>query len=122
MSRGGLIVAAVVMSVVIAAGCLGWWLFATMPNGVYYTQVDNTRTEQLEPTGGFIDPTGGMVLSYTLPAFDAEGDMQEITFGTERELREDAYLRLTVVPIRGVMEWNEVAFEELPPQVQARFA
>ena len=36
------------------------------------------------------------------------------------QLREGAYLRLSVLPVRGVTEWNEVQYEELPSAVQAR--
>ncbi len=88
-------------------------------NAAYYTQVDNARTEELESRGGVIDPTGGMSLLYRLPAYDEQGNGREVSFGTERQLREGAYLKLEVEPIRGVVGWKEVSFDELPQEAQA---
>ena len=88
-------------------------------NAAYYTQVDNARTEELESRGGVIDPTGGMSLLYRLPAYDEQGNGREVSFGTERQLREGAYLKLEVEPIRGVVGWEEVSFDELPQEAQA---
>ena len=59
-----------------------------------------------------------MPLAYKLPAYDEAGKEKEISFGVERELRDDAYLDLQVVPIRGVMEWSEVQFDEMPEKAQ----
>lgn len=111
---------AVLLVVIVAVGVFGWWFVSEMPDGTYYTQVDNARTQELESKGGVIDPTGGMSIGYTLPAFDEAGDEKEISFGTERELREDAYLKLTVVPIRGVLEWEEVQFDDIPEKAQVK--
>lgn len=118
MYRKALTITAIAMALVAVTAGVGWWLLSGWAEGYYYVQVDNTKTKELEPTGGFIDPTGGMSLSYTLPAFDKEGAGRELSFGTERELREDAYLRLTVVPIRGVVEWMEVQPEDIPAKAQ----
>ena len=107
-----------IVLVAVAAGA-GWWIYSGLAEGYYYVQVDNSKTKELESRGGIIDPTGGMSLSYTLPAYDKEGAEREISFGTERELREGAYLRLTVVPVRGVVEWMEVQPEDIPAKAQA---
>lgn len=106
----------VVLSVVVVG--FGWLALSGAADEFYYTQVDNTRTAEVESQGGVVDPTGGMSLSYSLPAFDKNGNEKEIAFGTERQLREGAYLCLTVTPIRGVTEWKEVRFDELPVKVQ----
>ena len=37
---------------------------------------------------------------------------------TSRELREDAYLELEVMQIRGVVNWKEVQESELPEDVK----
>ena len=66
-----------------------------------YTQIDNTCCVEIEPDAG-------MTHEYTLPAVDAEGSAEQITFRTERVLREGAYLKLTVAPLRGVRAWEEV--------------
>lgn len=104
----------------VVAGIAGWWILFGSANGTYYTQIDNERTEELHPTGGIIDPTGGMSIRYTLPAYDEQGNEREISFGTERQLRDAAYLKLEVVPIRGVVGWEEVQFDELPQKVQTQ--
>lgn len=65
-----------------------------------------------------IDLDGGMSYSYTLPAYNEKGVEKEITFGASRELREEAFLKLTVSPVRGVVEWSEVQYGELPEAVQ----
>ena len=84
----------------------------------YYTQIDNSKIVQLESRGGVIDFNGGMSYQYTLFSYDENGKGKDIAFGTSRELREGAYIRLTVVPIRGVLEWEEVQYDELPVSVQ----
>lgn len=89
-------------------------------SGTYYTQIDNSKVKEQEPGGGVIDFTGGMPYIYTLSCYDKDGNMQELSFGTERKLRDDAYLQLDVVPVRGVMNWREVQFDELPVAVQRK--
>ena len=61
-----------------------------------------------------------MDYSYTLPGYDEKGRRTDITFGASRELREGAFLQLTVKPLRGVVEWEEVQYDELPVDVQRR--
>ena len=85
----------------------------------YYTQIDNSKIEQVESRGGVIDFTGGMSYQYTLFSCDEKGKGKDITFGTSRELKEGAFVRLTVMPIRGVLEWEEVQYDELPVAVQS---
>lgn len=46
---------------------------------------------------------------------------KEFTFKTSRELREDAYLKLKVLAITGVNNWEEVQFDELPDKVQKNY-
>jgi len=62
-----------------------------------------------------------MDYSYTLRCYDEDGNEKDITFGTSRELKEDAFIRLTVMPIRGVLEWVEVQYDELPTAVQKEY-
>lgn len=64
---------------------------------------------------------GSMDYLYTLPAYNEKGREKEITFGTSRQLREGAFLRLTVSPLRGVVEWKEVEYEELSADVREMF-
>ena len=55
---------------------------------------------------------------YKLEAVNAAGDRTEIEFGTSRELRQDAFLKLDLQPIRGVVGWSEVSEDALPPKAE----
>ncbi|MBD5477469.1 MAG: YxeA family protein [Lachnospiraceae bacterium] len=96
------------------------YVFAQNDSGYYYVQIDNSKIEQGNSRDGVIDFRGGMDYSYTLSAYDEKGRRTDITFGTSRELREGAFLQLTVKPLRGVVEWEEVQYDELPVDVQRR--
>jgi len=87
----------------------------------YYTRIDNTKVQEQTPSGGVIDPTGGMEYRYALTAYSETGDKTELTFGTSRILREGAYLKLTTLPMRGVTNWEEVAWEDLPEKVREQY-
>ena len=100
MGKRAAIVAVVVLVAAVAVVGFRWGLIPGMASGTYYT--------------------GGMPLLYTLPSYDENGSVQDLSFGTERQLREGACLRLSVLPVRGVTEWREVQYEELPSAVQAR--
>lgn len=107
---------------VIGAAGLGVWSFSESNGAYYYTRIDNSQIEQADSRGGVIDPDGGMPYSYTLPSYDESGAEKDIEFGASRELKEGAFLRLTVMPIRGVTEWSEVQYDELPQTVQKNYA
>lgn len=117
--KRSIIGAAVAIIVVAALVGAGWWILSGNAGAEYYTRIDNSKVEEVESNGGVIDFTGGMGYSYTLPCYDTNGGEHQLSFGTERELREGAYLKLEVEPIRGVIGWSEIQFDDLPPQVQA---
>ena len=96
------------------------YVFSENDSGYYYVQIDNSKIEQGNSRDGVIDFQGGMDYSYTLPAYDEKGRRTDITFGASRELREGAFLQLTVKPLRGVVEWEEVQYDELPVDLQRR--
>ena len=110
-------------AVVIAGLILGYTLLFTGSNDIkYYTQVDNTRLSQAGGQGAIdLSGNGGMDYSYTLASYDKNGNEKALTFGVSRELRESAFLCLTFRPGRGVMNWNEVQYDELPATVQTRY-
>ena len=68
-----------------------------------------------------IAPHGAMNYKYTLVAYDDSGNAKDITFETSKVLTDDAYLCLKVAPIRGVVTWAEVQFDELPSAVQEKY-
>ena len=111
-------------AVILAGGILCYTIFFTgMRDTVYYTQVDNTRISRAGGQGMIdLSGNGGMDFSYTLPSYREDGGQEDITFGVPRELREGAFLCLTVRPGRGVMTWAEVQYDELPPAVRAHYA
>lgn len=111
----GGVLAAVAVVIVLATGLMSG------SGSFYYTQIDNSKLTDGEPRDGVIDMQGGMPYSYTLTAYNEKGAEKDITFGASRELREDAFLQLTVSPVRGVVEWSEVSYEELPVKVQERY-
>ncbi len=114
----GIAVAAVLIGSLI---CIWQCLFSEAGGTYYYAQIDNSKLEEGGPRDGVIDMQGGMAYSYTLPAYDEKGGGKDITFGASRELREGAFIRLTLKPVRGVVEWSEVQYEELPEAVQEHY-
>ena len=112
---------AAVLVLGIVLGCN--WFFSGAGSTSYYTQVDNTKLRQVPPQGAVdLSGNGGMDHSYTLASYDEHGNEKDVTFGTSRELREGAFLCLKVSPLRGVLEWSEVQYDELPSAVQERYA
>ena len=98
------------------------WFLSGSGSAEYYAQIDNTRVEQVDSNGGVMSFKGSLPYSYTLLSYDENGNEKEITFGTSRELREGAFIRLTVMPVRGVLDWSEVRYDELPAAVQNHYS
>ena len=109
---------------VLLIGLIGFcaWFLSGSGSTEYYAQIDNTRVEQVDTKGGVISFKDNLPYSYTLTAYDEKGGEKEITFGTSRELKEGAFIRLTVMPVRGVLDWSEVQYDELPAAVQAHYS
>ena len=55
--------------IVLAAVCVCGFLFSGAGSKYYYTQIDNSFLELMEPDGGVIDFSGGMDLKYTLLSY-----------------------------------------------------
>ena len=73
---------------------------------MYYAKIDNTKMNLVE---------GDMQYEYTLTAY------KEIKFKTSRELKQDAYIELKYMIVRGVVSWKEVYYEELTNKVQEKY-
>ncbi len=106
--------------VLIIAACLSS-VFYEANGAYYYTQVDAGKCTPGQPRQGVIDASGGMAFSYTLPSYDEAGNEKELSFGASKELRGGAFLRLTVAPLRGVIHWEELKYDELPAAVQEKY-
>ena len=113
------IVVVVILIVGFIVFCM--WFLSGTGSTYYYSQIDNSKVTQTESKGGVINFSGSMDYSYTLFAYDENGKGKDITFGTSKELKEGAFIRLTVMPIRGVLEWKEVQYDELPAAVQGNY-
>lgn len=90
--------------------CVLGFYFLENYEKVYYTQIDNTKIQN-------ISATDDMKYEYTLDSYNENGKKKEIKFKTSRELKEDAYLMLEV-RILGVHSWKEVQENELPEKVK----
>ena len=109
-----------VTAVIIAAiACFGIKFYSD--GSYYYTQIDNSKVEQIESHGGVVDFTGGMSYAYTLVAYNEKGKEKTIEFGTEKELKEGAFICLTIKSVQGVVDWKEVRYDELPTEVQSHY-
>ena len=101
----------IIAVIIVIALIVGAYYFLVIHKDLYYTQIDNTKIQE-------ITESGGMKYEYTLTAYNKKKKEKEIKFKTSRELREDAYLELEVMQIRGVVNWKEVQANELPEDVK----
>lgn len=99
--------------ITIAILVLGYY-FLFEHKDIYYTKIDNTKVEQ-------ISASDDMKYEYTLIVYTKNGKEKELKFKTSRELRQDAYLQLDVMVIRGVVDWKEVQYNQLPKKVQENY-
>ncbi|MDO4344986.1 MAG: YxeA family protein [Eubacteriales bacterium] len=113
MSRKNVLIGISIMVLLVLG--VGIAIFAGIGGSNYYTKIDNEKVSE-------IDPHGAMNYSYTLTAYDESGKEKELTFETGKVLSEGAYLCLEVAPIRGVVTWNEVQYDDLPEAVQVFYA
>ena len=90
------------------------YYFMFVHKDIYYTKIDNDKIEQ-------ISTKDDMKYQYTLIAYNSNGKEKEVKFKTNRELRADAYLELDMMTGRGVVNWREVQFDELPEKVQEKY-
>lgn len=101
----------IIATIVVIMLMLGAYYFMFVYKDIYYTQIDNTKIEELSGSDD-------MKYQYTLIAYDKNGKEREVQFKTSRELRKDAYLELEIMLTRGVVNWKEVQVNELPDKVK----
>lgn len=117
IARVGITVAAVLGFCIVFTG-----LRLGTAGSYYYVRIDNSKVRENDSSGGVVNFKGALDYLYTLPAYNEKGKEKEITFGTSRQLREGAYLKLSVSPLRGVVEWKEVEYEELSAEIREKLA
>ena len=114
-----------IASIAIAGLAVALLCAASMTNlllvGDYYVKIDNACVSKNEPSDGVINLESSEPYLYKLGAVNAAGDKAEVKFGTSRELRQDAFIKLDLQPIRGVVGWSEVSEDALPANVAEVF-
>ena len=101
----------IIAVIIVIALAVGAYYFLVVHKDQYYTQIDNTKIEELSGSDD-------MKYQYTLTAYNKNGKEKEIQFKTSRELREGAYLELDVMQMRGVVNWREIEQNNLPDDVK----
>lgn len=81
----------------------------------YYGQIDNGSVSG-------ITPHGGMNYQYALHVYKENGEGTDMTLDTSRILRDGAFIRIEVAPMRGVIGWAEMLLDELPEAVRGKYA
>ncbi len=119
MKRAAKAVLIVVGAVAIAFGTLlfgfGKIYEATGEHSTYYySQIDNGSVSE-------IAPHGGMNYQYSLYVYDENGSGKDMALDTSRVLRDKAFIRIETAPMRGVIGWAEMLYEELPAAVQEKY-
>lgn len=112
----------IIISIILFILLVGiFYYFAFEKDYTYYSKIDNNRIKKVESSGGVFDLHGGMDYEYNLRMYDELGNSKEIKFGTDRELKQDAYIKVKYYIISGVNKWEEVMFDELPERVKKHY-
>ncbi|MBC1376615.1 YxeA family protein [Listeria sp. FSL L7-0091] len=86
--------------------------------GVYYLNSGNKiGAEQLYvkiTKDGEEGNERGFNYSYTMPAYDKDGALKEVSFKADKNLRKGAYLKLYYKKLKGVTSFEEVSEKEVP--------
>ena len=101
----------------VALVLVGGFLFGSLVFGntlYYYTQIDNSK---------YVNTLkhGDSYYTYTLPSCNEDGDTAELVFDTLRELRADAFLKVKVSRVAGVLDWEEVKLNDIPEAIRNFF-
>lgn len=88
----------------------------------WYAKIDPSKMSHHETNGNPIDFSGNGHLdySYTLEAYNEKGEEKELTFGSSKELKDGHYVELEVQPIRGVVQWQEIQWDDLPIEAKKK--
>lgn len=85
----------------------------------YYTQIIGQGTENKNKANN-----GAIYVSYEyeLPAYNQDGDEKELTFTAQKQLREEAYLKVYVKNGKGVTSYQEVEKSDIPQKASDKLA
>lgn len=89
----------------------------------YYTKITKEPTN----SDNAVDSRGikqGSVYTYDLPGIDDKGNEKELTFDAykDKPLRQDAYLKIKVNDIKGVLSWEEVQQNDIPNKAKEKIS
>ena len=79
-------------------------------DNVYVQVGDPSYTEEYKTDSGQIITT----YWYESPAYDDNGGVVDVEFSAQKELRQDAYLKLYIKKGNEVTSYDEVSWEEIP--------
>ncbi len=99
--------------IVFIALCVGAYYYLFINQTVYYTQIDNTKVQEIS--------NSDMKYEYTIDCYQDNGKKKTLKFKTSRELREGAYLKIEYMEVTGVHAWEEVQYDDLPKKVQEKY-
>lgn len=106
-----ILIVALIILIVGAAIWFGWGGTGAQ----WYSQIDNSRVKQ-------VTSSDDMIYRYTLSCYDSDGRSRDISFKTSRILTQDAFILLETMPVRGVVSWAEVFWDELPEAVREQYS
>ena len=106
---------AAVLIAVLAIAVLAILFRSTEANAAtVYSRIDNDLVQE-------ITPHGGMNYRYTLQVYSEDGTASTLDLDTSRILKDGAYILIKTAPLRGVLSWEEMQYNELPSLVQAKY-
>lgn len=109
--KNKILVGVAITGVLLVVGLVFWLLF--YQSSIYYTKIDNEKITIVKDSD--------MKYQYDLVAYDAKGHKKDVTFKTRKELKDGAFLQLDVMITRGVIAWEEVDYNSLPKETQAKY-
>ena len=89
------------------------YYFLVIHKQIYYVKIDNTKLKEFSGSDD-------MKYEYSLIAYNENGKEKEVQFKTSRILKNNAYLELEIMQIRGVVNWREVEKNDLPEDVKEK--
>lgn len=113
MKQSKKIITVIILAIFIAVPA---YLYHKYQGGTYYyTQITNDPIKVEDA----LDDSGikqGSVYTYKLASYDNKGTKKDIQFDAYKDnpLKQDAYLKIKVNDIRGVLNWEEVKKEDIP--------
>jgi len=113
MKKITIAVCATTALILIAAFLVGSFVFGNY--SYYYTQIDNSKCQ-------LTNIKNSIYYSYTLPSYNSDGNATELCFDAIRELRGGAFLKVKVSKVAGVVDWEEVQWNELPETIKNLFS